>query len=46
MRRKFWMQALSVVKASLTSNCALTDGLINPKLKKQPKQEDQVVLTN
>ncbi|GER43110.1 hypothetical protein STAS_19945 [Striga asiatica] len=32
-------EALSILKASLTSSCALTDGLITPFLMKQPKQE-------
>ncbi|GER53235.1 hypothetical protein STAS_30746 [Striga asiatica] len=32
-------EAKSILKASLTSACALTDGLINPVLMKQPKQE-------
>ncbi|CAA0808597.1 Unknown protein [Striga hermonthica] len=32
-------EALSILKASLTSSCALTDGLIAPFLRKQPKQE-------
>ncbi|KAL8477460.1 hypothetical protein ACS0TY_029666 [Phlomoides rotata] len=28
-----WEEALNILKASLTSTCALTEGLINPKLK-------------
>ncbi|KAI3457331.1 hypothetical protein Pfo_013994 [Paulownia fortunei] len=32
-------EALSILKASLTSTSALTSSLINPMLKKQPKQE-------
>ncbi|CAA0816066.1 Unknown protein [Striga hermonthica] len=32
-------EAKSILKASLTSACALTDGLFNPVLMKQPKQE-------
>ncbi|CAA0808591.1 Unknown protein [Striga hermonthica] len=30
-------EALSILKASLTSSCALTDGLITPFIRKQPK---------
>ncbi|KAI3457341.1 hypothetical protein Pfo_014004 [Paulownia fortunei] len=32
-------EALSILKASLTSTSALTSGLLNPILQKQPKQE-------
>ncbi|KAL6535897.1 hypothetical protein OROHE_012741 [Orobanche hederae] len=32
-------EALSILRASLTSTCALTDGLINNIINKQPKQE-------
>ncbi|KAL3830425.1 hypothetical protein ACJIZ3_019227 [Penstemon smallii] len=33
-------EGLSILKASITSSSALTDGLINSILKKQPKQEN------
>lgn len=39
MKFFFLVQAFSILKASLTSTTAISDALINPMLKKLPKQE-------